>query len=76
MPTWENAIQAVQRAVHDGCAASTYGDIDLGTVRGLVPEEVDDRQVLEALRYLDQLGRISAYFGATDVVNIRWLDEF
>ncbi len=76
MSTWENAIQAVQRAVHDGCAVSTYGDIDLRSVRGQVADTVDDRQVLEALRYLKQLGRIEAYFGASDVVNIRWLDEF
>lgn len=76
MATFEQAVSLVANAVRDAAAASRLGTVEQGDVRNLLPAEIDDAQLREAVRHLKQTGVVDAYFTADGITDIRWSDHF
>lgn len=72
---WQEAVQEVRSAVARGCADSKYGEVEQDEVRALLTDDVEDRQLDEALRWLKDRGEIDGYQSAGGMFSIRWMGD-
>lgn len=55
---------------------SEYGEVERDEVREVLPEQFDDRQLDEAVRWLRERGEVDAYFeGGGGISMIRWMGD-